>query len=39
MHSVYRLEGDRLVGTVAARYPTSGADSLLVMRSEGRRAP
>lgn len=39
MHSVYRLEGDRLMGTVAARYPTSGGDSLLVMRSEGRRAP
>lgn len=38
-HSVYRLEGDRLVGTVVARYPTSGADSVLVMRSEGRRAP
>lgn len=38
-HSVYRLEGDRLVGTVVARYPTSGADSVLVLRSEGRRAP
>jgi hypothetical protein len=38
-HSVYRLEGDRLVGTVVARYPSSGADSMLVMRSEGRRAP
>lgn len=36
-HSVYRLEGDRLVGTVVARYPTSGADSVLVLRSEGRR--
>jgi hypothetical protein len=39
MNSVYRLEGDRLVGTVAARYVTSGADSVLVMRSEGTRAP
>lgn len=38
-HSVYRLEGDRLVGTVVARYPTSGPDSVLVLRSEGKRAP
>ena len=39
MHSVYRLEGDRLVGVAAARYATGGADSLLVMMSEGTRAP
>jgi hypothetical protein len=38
-HSVYRLEGDRLVGTVVARYPTGDADSVLVLRSEGTRAP
>jgi hypothetical protein len=37
-HSVYRLEGDRLLGTVVARYPTGAADSLLVLRSEGTRA-
>lgn len=38
-HSVYRLEGDRLVGSVAAHYPASGPDSLLILRSEGTRAP
>ena len=38
-NSVYRLEGDRLVGRVVAHYPTSGADSVLVLRSEGTRAP
>lgn len=38
-HSVYRLEGDRLSGTVIARYPTGAADSVLVLRSEGTRAP
>jgi hypothetical protein len=38
-HSVYRLEGDRLLGTVVARYPTGAADSVLVLRSEGTRAP
>lgn len=39
MHSVYRLDGDRLVGVVAARYPAGGADSMLVMMSEGSRTP
>lgn len=39
MNSVYRLDGDRLVGVVAARYLTEGADTLLVMLSEGTRAP
>lgn len=38
-NSVYRLEGDRLVGTVVAHYPTSDDDSVLVLRSEGTRAP
>ena len=38
-HSVYRLEGDRLVGTVAARYPASEPDTLLILRSAGARAP
>jgi hypothetical protein len=35
----FRLEGDRLVGTTVARYETSGADSVLTLRSEGTRAP
>ncbi len=39
MNSVYRLDGDRLVGVVAARYVTGGADSLLVMLSEGTKEP
>ena len=37
-HAVYRLEGDRLVGTVEAHYATSEADSVLWLRSEGTRA-
>jgi hypothetical protein len=37
--SVYRLAGDRLVGVVAARYGAGGADDMLVMLSEGTRAP
>lgn len=39
MSSVYRLDGDRLVGVAAARYVTGGTDTLLVMMSEGTRAP
>lgn len=39
MSSVYRLDGDRLVGVAAARYAAGGIDSLLVMMSEGTRAP
>ena len=39
MSSVYRLDGERLVGVVAARYGTGGADDLLVMLSEGTREP
>ena len=38
-HSVYRLEGDRLVGTVVARYETMEADSVLRLASEGTRTP
>ena len=34
----YRLEGDRLVGTVVARYETTGPDSVLRLRAEGTRA-
>lgn len=36
---VYRLDGDRLVGTVTARYSTTDGDSVLVLRAEGTRAP
>jgi hypothetical protein len=36
---VYRLEGDRLVGTVVARYETTEADSVLRLASEGTRTP
>jgi hypothetical protein len=39
MSSVYRLDGDRLVGVVAARYGTGGGGSPIVMLSEGRREP
>jgi hypothetical protein len=35
----WRLEGDRLTGTTVARYVTKGPDSVLVLRSEGTRAP
>lgn len=38
MHSVYRLDGDRLVGVVAARYEGGSRDPI-VMLSEGRREP
>ena len=38
-HSVYRLEGDRLVGDVVAHYATTDADSVLQLTSEGTRAP
>ncbi|HET7691877.1 MAG TPA: hypothetical protein VFM44_02185 [Gemmatimonadota bacterium] len=36
--TVYRLEGDRLVGTTTARYATSGADSVLELATEATRA-
>jgi hypothetical protein len=36
--AVYRLEGDRLVGTTTARYATTGADSVLELATEGTRA-
>jgi glucose/arabinose dehydrogenase len=38
-NGAYRLDGDRLVGVVAARYDTGGADSLYVMLGEGTREP
>ena len=36
---VWRLEGDRLVGSTIARYVTTGPDSVLRLRSEATRAP
>lgn len=38
-HGVYRLEGDRLMGTTVAHYVTSDADSVLRLTVEGTRAP
>lgn len=37
--SVWRMQGDRIVGSTIARYQTTGADSVLRLRSEGTRAP
>lgn len=37
--TVLRLEGDRLVGRTRARYETAGADTVLVLRTEGTRMP
>jgi hypothetical protein len=37
--SVVRLRGDRLMGKTVAHYVTSGADSLVHLRTRGRRAP
>lgn len=34
-----RLVGDSLVGTTIARYATAGPDSVLTMRTTGKRAP
>lgn len=36
-HSTMRLEGDRLVGTTTARYNTTGADSVVMLRMVGTR--
>ena len=38
-HSVWRLEGDRLVGYTVARYTGTGPDSVLRLRTEATRAP
>ena len=38
-HGVLRKEGDKLVGTTTAHYKTKGADSVLVLPTEGTRAP
>ena len=37
--NVFRREGDRVVGSTRARYVSTGADSVLVLRTEGTRAP
>ncbi len=37
--NVWRLVGDRLVGTTVARYQTMDADSVLRLRIEGTRVP
>jgi hypothetical protein len=38
-NSVYRLEGDRLVGSIVAHYTTADADSVLNLTVAGTRAP
>lgn len=37
--NVFRRDGDRLVGSTRARYASTGADSVLMLRTEGTRAP
>jgi hypothetical protein len=37
--NVWRMEGDRIVGMTVARYQTTGADSVLRLRTTGTRAP
>jgi hypothetical protein len=37
--TVYRLQGDKLVGTTEARYKISGRDSVAQRRNEGTRVP
>ncbi len=37
--TVYRLEGDRLMGDLVAHYETTEADSVLHITAEGTRAP
>jgi hypothetical protein len=38
-NTVFRLDGDRLVGNIVAHYETSEADSVLRLHVEGTRAP
>lgn len=38
-HAVFRLEGDRLIGTTVAHYQTTDPDSVVTIRGEGTRAP
>jgi len=37
-HTVYRLQGDKLVGTTEAKYKIGGRDSVAQRRNEGTRA-
>ena len=37
--SVMRVQGDRITGTVTARYRVTGPDSVLMLRTEGTRIP
>ena len=37
--SVLRRDGDRLTGSTRARYATTGADTVLMLRTEGTRVP
>jgi hypothetical protein len=39
VHLVYRLDGDRLIGSGIARYQTSKSDSVVSVREVGTRAP
>jgi hypothetical protein len=38
-HSVMRLQGGNVVGTTVAHYSTTGADSVVYLRTEGTRVP
>jgi hypothetical protein len=38
-HGVWRLEGDRLMGTTTAHFQTTDPDSVITVRSEATRAP
>jgi hypothetical protein len=38
-HTVFRMEGDRLVGDVTATWQTAAGDSVGQLRTEGTRAP
>jgi hypothetical protein len=37
--NVFRKQGDRLTGTTRARYQSTGADTVLMLRTQGMRAP
>jgi hypothetical protein len=38
-HTVFHMEGDRLVGDVTATWQTAAGDSVAQLRTEGTRAP
>jgi hypothetical protein len=37
--SIFRIQGGRMVGSTQARYASTGADTVLTLRTEGTRAP